>query len=54
MWRSPAHDELVGVVPVDQTDVALKVFAEEMSRTPAWAKGLPLDADAFTAERYSK
>jgi len=47
------HDELVAQVP--ETDPRTpKDFADLISRVPAWAEGMPLEAKAFTCKRYRK
>lgn len=46
------HDELVICCPTEQGPEALRVAVEEMSRTPAWAPGLPLGAEGTIGDRY--
>jgi DNA polymerase len=48
------HDELVAVVPDEKADQALALMISEMSKTPDWAPGLPLDASGHISSRYGK
>jgi DNA polymerase bacteriophage-type len=48
------HDELVLCVPEDQAEAAKQAAEREMSRTPAWAPGLPLGAECKIASLYGK
>lgn len=48
------HDELVIPVPVDQGEALLKVAETEMAKTPLWAPGLPLGAEAKLSRFYCK
>ena len=45
------HDEIV--IEADQR-MSLQAVCEQMSRTPSWAKGLPLHADGFETYFYKK
>ncbi len=60
MMHSPApvvlhtHDELVGEIPEAQAKDAQLKLAEVMRTPPAWAKGLPLFAEANVMRRYGK
>ena len=45
------HDEIV--IEADQR-MSLQAVCEQMSRTPPWAKGLPLHADGFETYFYKK
>lgn len=47
------YDELLVLVPRDGHEQgALQFVIEEMRRVPAWAEGLPLDAEGHLGERY--
>ena len=46
------HDEITAEVPVDFGTVA--EFTELMTRSPSWAEGLPIAAEAWTGQRYTK
>lgn len=48
------HDELIVVGPEAEADQILAMMGEEMSRTPDWCIGLPLDSDGGYAREYSK
>lgn len=48
------HDELVIAVPENQGENALERAEEELSRTPSWAPGLPLDAEGVLSKAYGK
>ena len=45
------HDEMV--IEADER-MSIEVLCEQMSRTPPWAKGLPLRADGFHCRFYKK
>jgi DNA polymerase len=45
------HDEIV--IEAFQR-MSLQAVCEQMSRTPLWAKGLPLRADGFETYFYKK
>lgn len=47
------HDEIVICVDNDKAQGALDAAIGELSRSPAWAPGLPLSAEGCVAERYS-
>jgi DNA polymerase len=47
-----AHDELVFIVPDAEVDACIAVVLEEMRRSPSWAPGLPLDAEASYGQSY--
>ncbi|MEM8737251.1 MAG: DNA polymerase [Planctomycetota bacterium] len=55
-YRVPlhCHDEIVAVVPEGDADKAKIEIEQMMSVTPAWAKGLPLAAEAQITDRYCK
>ena len=48
------HDELLAEAPADQADAALADMLKVMRTTPAWAPGLPVDAQGWTGARYRK
>jgi DNA polymerase len=48
------HDELVAVVKDEKAEQALALMISEMSKTPEWAPGLPLDASGHISSRYGK
>jgi hypothetical protein len=48
------HDELVAVVEEEKAHAALGLMISEMSETPDWAPGLPLDASGHISSRYGK
>lgn len=48
------HDEIVLEVPEARADAALARLREVMCTPPAWAAGLPLDAEAAIMTRYGK
>lgn len=48
------HDELVLDVPRAEADTAAAFLDRTMAEAPAWAEGLPLKAEVFIAERYTK
>lgn len=48
------HDELVYLARVEEADDALAFGMQIMKTPPAWAVGLPLDAEGGYAENYSK
>lgn len=48
------HDELVGLAPEQQADTALAGMLERMTRIPAWAPDLPIDAEGAHAPNYCK
>jgi DNA polymerase len=52
--RLHAHDELLAVVPEAGADRAAKQLREIMSRSPAWAPDLKLDAHPFVTRYYRK
>ena len=47
------HDENVGIVPDDAADLALELFIHEMKVVPAWAPGLPLEAEGGLGRTYA-
>ena len=48
------HDELVSLGPDTDCEENLKEFISLVSKTPDWAKGMPLKAGGFYAKRYKK
>lgn len=48
------HDEIVLEVPEHDAETAKAAVLAAMSSPPAWAKGLPLDAEAGILARYGK
>lgn len=48
------HDELICEVDEDRDDLNGALLGEIMSRTPAWAPGLPLAAKGFDTLVYEK
>ncbi len=55
-WRVVlcCHDELVMVAPIEKAQECLAECLQIMKTPPAWAAGLPLDAEGWVSERYSK
>jgi DNA polymerase len=47
------HDEIVVECPADQADYVSKMMFDVMCSPPAWATGLPLNAEGVTTKRYS-
>jgi DNA polymerase len=48
------HDEIVLEVPEADAERAAARLVEIMCQPPAWAKGLPLNAEVATMARYGK
>ena len=48
------HDEIVLEVPESAADAAVKRLHEVMCAPPAWASGLPLEAEISVMKRYGK
>jgi DNA polymerase len=48
------HDEIVLEVPASRAEEAAQALHRVMCTPPAWAQGLPLDAEVSTMERYGK
>lgn len=48
------HDEVVCETHPLYADAELKQFEEELVKVPRWAKGLPIEAEVFQAQRYRK
>jgi DNA polymerase len=46
------HDEIV--IETDQPEVVTEQLRQVMCTPPAWAQGLPLDAEIQTMARYGK
>ena len=49
-----SHDEAVGCVPVSGAGDKLEQMLEIMKVGPAWAEGLPLNAEGCLSEHYRK
>jgi len=47
------HDEIISHDDINDT-AALKTLLDCMTRVPAWAKGLPLDAAGYSSFIYKK
>lgn len=47
------HDEIVVECPADQADAVSKMMFDVMCTPPAWATGLPLNAEGAVTTRYS-
>lgn len=52
--RFHVHDEVIVEVPEEQAETAAAEIKAIMSTTPAWAPGLPLAAETFIADKYTK
>lgn len=48
------HDELIVEVPESEAEQAKEHILSIMAKSPQWAPGLPVEAEATIAERYSK
>jgi DNA polymerase I-like protein with 3'-5' exonuclease and polymerase domains len=48
------HDEVIVEVPACEAAAAERLILEVLRTPPAWAPGLPLDAEAHTSRRYGK
>ena len=48
------HDELIAEVDEDDAEMVLDRMLKTMRQTPAWAPGLPVDANGFNVKRYQK
>ncbi len=48
------YDEIVAVTPDADAQHARDFMVEQMSRTPAWMPGLPVEAEAEISDRYTK
>jgi len=46
------HDELIAEIEQGASDA--QTFARIMSEVPAWGKGIPVSAEAFSCKRYRK
>ena len=51
---SSTHDEFLGVETEEQSQTTFEIMIEEMSKSPAWAPGLPVKAEGGFAKEYSK
>ena len=51
---SSTHDEFLGIETIEQSQATFDIMIEEMSKTPAWAPGLPVKAEGGFAKEYSK
>lgn len=49
---SSSHDEFVWVVPKEKVALCKKIAMEEMTRSPSWAKDLPLNAEVSSGPTY--
>lgn len=52
--RLTVHDELICYGPETNADTSLDLLLTAMRRAPAWAKGLPVNAEGWTGFRYKK
>lgn len=48
------HDELIDEVPADEAEDCLGLSEAIMVRARPWAAGMPIAAEGFTCDRYSK
>lgn len=48
------YDEMVLEVPTDRAELRLQQLIERLRKAPAWAPGLPLNAEGFVAPRWRK
>lgn len=48
------HDEIVADEPREGSEARYKELVKEMTKAPAWAFGLPLNADGFITDFYLK
>jgi DNA polymerase len=48
------HDEIICEVPADEAEDALALLESLMTKSPAWAVGMPIAAEGFLCDRYSK
>ena len=48
------YDENVALIPESEADEGMEWVINEMKRLPAWASGLPIDAEGGYAKEYSK
>ena len=48
------HDDIVAVAPDNQAQAVYDFMLAEMKKPPKWLLELPLNAEGFIDERYSK
>lgn len=48
------HDEIICEVPASEADDAMHMLESIMVRVPPWAVGMPIAAEGFLCDRYSK
>lgn len=48
------YDELILEVPADRAELRLQQLIERLRKAPAWAPGLPLNAEGFVADAWQK
>lgn len=48
------HDELIGDAPADKAKAVLDQVLAIMRKAPAWAAGLPVNAEGWEGDRYKK
>lgn len=48
------HDELIAEAPLEEAGDTLQAMLAVMRCAPDWARGLPVDAEGWTGERYRK
>ena len=48
------HDEVIALAPEEDAQALYDDMRLVMQTTPPWAKGLPLAAAGFIADRYGK
>lgn len=49
-----SHDEIVSVIPKDDSEEAMDRAVQIMCTGPDWAEGLPLDAEGGLSDVYRK
>jgi DNA polymerase len=53
-FASTTHDEVIIVAPIKKAEHYAEIVHRIMSTPPAWAEGLPLNADVHISEIYDK
>lgn len=48
------YDEMILEIPEDRAELRLQQLIARLRRTPAWAPGLPLNAEGFVSPRWRK
>lgn len=48
------HDEIICEVPADEAEDAMALLEAIMTAIPPWAAGMPIAAEGFLCDRYSK